>query len=64
MTQHPFTVLPGLAGPRPTLPPGGRMGDVSRRSHERQNNDAVPRSDVSCAHPGSGAALCQKGGVT
>jgi hypothetical protein len=58
MTQQSFTVLPGLAGPRPTLPPGGRMDDVSRRSAVLRTGYAFLRLSLAHALPGSGAALC------
>ena len=45
-------------GPRPTLPPGGRMGDVSHRTNVLSAASASQRSTDGCAHPGSGAALC------
>ena len=56
-----FTVLPGKAGPRPTLPPGGRILEVVRRTLVLQSVAAMPPSTVSCAHPGSGAALYRTG---
>ena len=71
MTQHSCSVLPGLAGPRPAawqafackrreraLPPGGRMGDVSRRSAVLRTGSAFLRLSLAHALPGSGAALC------
>ncbi len=40
MIRPLLAVLPGTAGPRPTLPTGGRMGEVSRRSTVLQSDDA------------------------
>ena len=49
------------AGPRPTLPPGGRFVDVTRRNHVRRDCAASRRLPVAHALPGSGAALPAKG---
>lgn len=38
MSATVFDLLPGLAGPRPTLPMGGRIGDVSRRRDALQSD--------------------------
>lgn len=45
------------AGPRPTLPPGGRI-DYPLTPNQRHACDAAShRSNQRCAHQGSGAAL-------
>lgn len=49
------------AGPRPTLPPGGRFADVTRRTRVRLDCAAPHRSNQAHALPGSGAALPAKG---
>ncbi|SHH22747.1 hypothetical protein SAMN05443551_1665 [Marivita hallyeonensis] len=45
------------AGPRPTLPPGGRIGYPLVPSQWHARDAASHRSTDRCAHPGSGAAL-------
>ncbi|PRY81094.1 hypothetical protein CLV76_10251 [Marivita geojedonensis] len=48
------------AGPRPTLPPGGRIGDPLAPNQRYARDAASYRSNTKSAHPGSGAALCTK----
>ena len=53
-----FPVCPaGTDGPRPTLPPGGRMGDVAHCTNGFAHDAGLLHMDVANAHPGSGAAL-------
>lgn len=47
-----------LAGPLPTLPPGGRSLDVPRFAVGLQGDGVARLGEGACAHPGSGAALC------
>lgn len=42
-------------GPRPTLPPGGRIGVPFDQSHRYARDAARLCSEAACAHPGSGA---------
>ena len=49
------------AGPRPTLPPGGRIWDTLAPNRRHARDAASQRSNDICAHPGSGAALCSAG---
>ncbi|PRY74884.1 hypothetical protein CLV76_11722 [Marivita geojedonensis] len=42
-------------GPRPTLPPGGRIGVSFAQNHCHACDAASHCSEAACAHPGSGA---------
>ncbi len=48
------------AGPRPILPPGGRIGYPLAPNQCHARDAASHRSTERCAHPGSGAALTAK----
>ena len=45
-------------GPRPTLPPGGRIGVPFAQNYRHTRDADLHRSEVGCAHPGSGAVGC------
>ncbi len=47
----------GTAGPRPTLPPGGRLGDDTHSATGIRASERTRRSSRPSAHPGSGASL-------
>ena len=57
MTQQYIRLARVYPGPRPTLPPGGRMGEVSPRTRGLDTAIASLRVSRVCAHPGSVAAL-------
>ena len=55
MTLQSFFYARRHAGPRPTLPTGGRIVDRTHRTGVRRSNNAAQQMSVFCAHPGSGA---------
>ena len=51
------TLPGGNAGPRPTLPPGGRIVPVPRRTPGMGATILAMTATAGGAHPGSGASL-------